>query len=149
MRALTLIQSMGWAIVSAQPPRAKRIENRPKPLPAWMRGKRVLVAVHDGASWNQEYAETVARITGRRPAQGPAAIVGAMILTGYHHNGQYTQDPWYSGPFGYGIEWAAALREPIPCRGMMGWWRVPEVVAGYCVALVPPDHVVGLIHEAA
>lgn len=34
--------------------------------------------------------------------------------------------PWYSGPFGYEIAEATAFPEPIPCRGMLGFWRVPE-----------------------
>jgi hypothetical protein len=33
---------------------------------------------------------------------------------------------WFSGPFGYEIDLAAAFPEPIPCRGMQGWWPVPK-----------------------
>jgi len=134
MRALTFIQPMGWAIVS----RTKRIENRSRPLPKWMQGRRTLVAVHGGKGWSNEYAATVTQILGRDIFASSASvsarqtgIIGAMILTGR----QFTEttrpfrgvnlDPWWGGPYGYEIEWAAALPDSIPYAGSLGWWSVP------------------------
>lgn len=129
MRALTLIRPMSAAIVHG----TKRVENRPKPLPKWMRDNRVLVAVHAGAGWDRDYELACERIDGpgfygERFAD--TGIVGAMILTGRAWVGrpedQYNAGPWYSGPHGYEIEWAAALPEPIPCRGMLGFWTIND-----------------------
>lgn len=134
MRALTLIQPMAWAIVSS----SKRIENRPLDLPKWMKGVRTEVAVHAGLKYDDGYAQTVKEITGAWPpenARRAGAIVGLMRLTGHVHTDAtdagvigYRNRPWYGGPFGYEIEDAVTLAEPVPCRGMMGWWRVPEKV---------------------
>lgn len=33
---------------------------------------------------------------------------------------------WYSGPFGYEIDRAVAFASPVPCRGMQGFWPVPD-----------------------
>ena len=35
---------------------------------------------------------------------------------------------WYSGTFGYEISMAIAFPKPIPCRGMLGFWTVPDDV---------------------
>lgn len=143
MRALTLTQPMGWAIVHG----TKRIENRPRPLPKWMQGKRTLVALHSGKAWSDEYAETIERIMGPcHPTPTEPGIIGAMILTGQMFTannlplivcgmGEYL-DSWYSGPYGYQIEWAAALSEPIEVGGFhRGFWRLPEDVAARVRAL--------------
>jgi hypothetical protein len=144
---------MGWAVVSG----TKRIENRPRALPKWMQGRRTLVAVHGGKGWSNEYVTTVSRIMGFMaiPDDGPewTGIIGAMILTGR----QFTEstrpfrgvnlDPWWGGPFGYEIEWAAALPTPIQCRGMMGWWTVPPEHENALRELVPVERVFGTIEE--
>lgn len=92
LRALTLVQPMASAIVVADP-RAKRIENRPRPLPKHMQGHETVIAVHAGLAWNDYYASLVGRLLGDAiDWDGLAAhrgcIVGLMRLTGR----QYTEE---------------------------------------------------------
>ncbi len=150
VRALTLIRPMAGAIVHG----SKRIENRPRNLPAAMRGVETVVAVHAGKAWSDAYWDTVARIDGVRASlTHPEGIIGLMRLSGrvfthtmvdeptgqYRDNNDYNMvmhtwvdgveaDPgrWYSGPFGYEIKDAVAFDEPVACRGMQGWWPVPD-----------------------
>ena len=149
LRALTLIRPMSAAIVHG----TKRIENRPMDLPKAMRGVETVVAVHAGKKWSEEYADLIMQIIGETEwdrlrelrlweAEG---IVGLMLLTGrvftktnppparpphdFTVMSGGTFDPWFSGPFGYEIKHAVALASPIACRGMQGWWPVPEDIA--------------------
>lgn len=152
LRAITLVRPMSAAIVHG----TKRIENRPMDLPKAMRGRETIVAVHAGKGWDGDYCRTVRAIDGgigKDQRQGvrvldgtpyeaymeDTGIVGLMRLTGR----VFTEAPitamgivhdeydrWYYGPFGYEIADAAAFPEPIPCRGMLGFWRVPaDVIA--------------------
>ncbi len=51
--------------------------------------------------------------------------------------GEYVSDdlsrriePWWRGPWGWLLEEAVLLPEPIPMRGQQGLWRLPEVQGG-------------------
>ena len=161
MRALTFIRPMSAAIVHG----TKRIENRPRDLPKPMRGKPTIVAVHAGKGWSDEYHETVYDIDGvlgtgvnrRRPEYHgrvlDQGIVGLMRLAGRVYKEISEDDdcvyfdgetpprskagPWYSGPYGYEIARAVAFATQVPCRGMLGFWTVPEglladLICGAC-----------------
>lgn len=142
LRALTLIRPMAAAIVHG----SKRIENRPVNLPRAMRGVPTIVAVHAGKKWDDEYWATVLRVDGDGISLpygdhvGDEGIVGLMRLTGrVFTEAPYVpypsplramrRDPWFSGPFGYEIDAVVAFPSPIPCRGMQGFWPVPEAIA--------------------
>lgn len=148
MRGLTFIAPMGYAVV-ADHPRAKRLENRPRSLPKSMLGVETVIVVHCGMKWSEEYAATVVRIFGqsdksekhlRAAANQGGKIIGLMRLTGRQFTDEDPAttrfslldnpvvDPWYAGPFAYEISEAIALPEPVPCRGMHGWWPVPDHV---------------------
>lgn len=142
LRALTLVQPMASAIIVADA-RSKRTENRPRPLPRHMQGHATVVAVHAGLGWDDAYAELVRRLLGDaidwdRIAGHHGCIVGLMRLTGrqFTADAPPINDPWWSGPYGYEIESAAALPDPVPCRDGFhrGWWRVPDHVARLVVA---------------
>lgn len=34
--------------------------------------------------------------------------------------------PWFFGPFGWALDEIRPLAEPVPCKGALGLWRVPE-----------------------
>jgi hypothetical protein len=147
LRALTLVQPMASAIVVADA-RFKRTENRSRPLPRYMQGHATVVAVHAGLGWDDAYAELVRRILGDaihwdRIAEHHGCIVGLMRLTGrqFTTDNPPVDDPWWSGPFGYEIEVAAALPDPILCREGFhrGWWRVPDGIASRVFASIAMD----------
>jgi hypothetical protein len=151
MRGLTFIAPMGQAVLArldnrrggpADHPRRKMIENRPKALPKKMATRPgAIVAVHCGLKWSDEYADTCRQIFGPKYDLIPGSIqhgqiIGLMKLTGRQFttapkalDTQFDYDPWYGGPFGYEIAEAVAFQNPIPCRGMQGWWPVPTDIA--------------------
>lgn len=139
MLALTLIQPMGHAIVEGWKP----IENRPRDLPPALRGVETVVAVHDGIRWSDDYATTIHKITGVSTLpHNASAIIGVMRLTGRvftlgakkredcipvihdDEDGAPRVNPWFSGVYGYEIAGAFRLPEPVPARGMLGFWMV-------------------------
>lgn len=150
MRALTLQQPMGWAIVNPHQ-KAKRIENRPKDLPKQMKDVETVVAVHAGKKWRDDYANMIAEILGIKeiPCYDEPGIIGLMRLSGrvYTHSDPPivgatftratgmripTADPWWAGNYGYEIKSAIMFpqqedgRPAIPCKGMLGFWTVPK-----------------------
>jgi hypothetical protein len=44
-------------------------------------------------------------------------------------------EPWWRGPWGWLLEDAVALPEPIPMRGAGGLWRIPATDAGHGLML--------------
>lgn len=154
LRALTLIRPMGQAIVYG----TKRIENRPRDLPAKMKGKRTIVAVHAGKGYDAAYLDSIISIDaveGVLPYAEHIAdegIIGLMMLSGrvftesekpwrqpalgdkcpwferLYPGCDVGLDPWYSGPFGYEIVDAVAFPRVFKCSGMLGFWRVAQQV---------------------
>ncbi len=150
VRALTLWRPWDYAITDL----GKRVENRPKPPPAALLGKRV--ALHagltyklDGFAWpdgverpNMRDPETarklniragklvaVATIVGWRDTRfGNGRVEVARWATGAQgaRIAGLGLDPWWLGPVGILLEDVFPLREPVPCRGQMGWWELPE-----------------------
>jgi hypothetical protein len=147
LRALTLTAPMGQAIVTAHP-RAKRIENRPRPLPKHMLGHETVIAVHAGVKWDAVYAQVVWQMLGHNLCYQDQAghIIGLMRLTGFQFTSRQQvisdapeQLGWWGGPYGYEIASAEALRQPVPCPGGFhrGWWAVPEDVAARVLEQLP------------
>lgn len=143
MLALTLIQPMGWAIVTPHP-NAKRHENRPRDLPASMRGVETVVAVHSGKKWDDDYATLISRLLGVKEIPIFEGVIGVMTLTGrvfaadyddwYVNDGQAVwrvgkkPSEWCFGRFAYEIKDATQLATPVLCKGALGFWRLPDDV---------------------
>lgn len=62
------------------------------------------------------------------------AIIGICNLVDCLHEDDYTEkvflreeeyNPWFCGPFGFILENARALQQPIPCKGQLGLFNVP------------------------
>lgn len=123
MLALTIKQPWVWAILSS----GKRIENRswrPKSsLPA-------TIAIHAGASYDAQGAELLEREFGLTVPCAQellelgqvGAVVGRAIVASV-----VTQSAsmWFSGPLGWQLEHVERCT-PIPMRGRLGLWRLPE-----------------------
>lgn len=48
-----------------------------------------------------------------------------------------TNDPWAFGPWCFVVDTVRLLDEPIPCRGMQGWWPLEEHLRARLSALCP------------
>jgi len=136
MRALSVRQPWAWAICHG-----KDVENR-------SRGTRYrgLLAIH--ASKSAPYREDVedpriaALITANGlddPASAQGAVVAVAELTGCHEPGHCLEvrpgqnagqcSPWaHASQFHWQITNVRPLPEPVPCKGMLGLWRLPDDV---------------------
>jgi len=130
VKALSIRQPWAWAICHG-----KDIENR-------SRGTRYrgLLAIH--ASKSPPYARdlddplvlmTIAEHGLDDPSSAQGAIVAVATLTGCHN--EATEEPRAScSPWAQrdACHWQLAnvrpLPEPVPCKGMLGLWRLPEDV---------------------
>ena len=140
MRALTLFQPWGWAVVAGH----KLVENRPWPPPRNMIG--VPFAVHAGKryDWNGEVAIAAAGVTmadGDPAFDARGAVIGIATVErvvrtnatpGFDeaHPGTLTDDQrrWYFGPYGWVLRDVVRLADPVPCRGFQMYWTLPADV---------------------
>jgi hypothetical protein len=124
IRGLTLHRPWAWAIAHG----TKRIENRQWEPPNWMLGE--YLAIHAGKKWDIEGAVTVAELHGLKWAhQLPPESVAEGIAAVAQLVGVKTEsdDPWFSGPFGWELARIVPL-DPIPCRGRQKLWHLPPDV---------------------
>lgn len=144
MRALTLWRPWDQPVADG----AKPVENRPNPPPRSLLGE--VVAIHAGQKYDYDGAEFI-KARGYRllPHDGGriGAIVGVARILGWvdqrRDRGRLATitcerddlerlqavrvNPWFFGPVGILLVDAVAIR-PVKCRGMQGWWTVPEDV---------------------
>lgn len=131
MRALSIRQPWAWAILHA----GKDIENRvwqPRNSALRFRG-RVLLHASKGCTRKEfdEACEYMYVLVGASPigelAELPrGAIVGAMTIADVVTQ---SDSKWFEGPVGLVLKDVVALPEPIPCKGALGYFRVPDDVA--------------------
>jgi hypothetical protein len=57
------------------------------------------------------------------------AILGAMLIDDVHHAETKPRSPWFVGPYGFHIANVRLFREPVPCKGALGFFEVPKIVA--------------------
>lgn len=152
MRCLTLWRPWDQAILRG----GKDVENRPGrwAIPA----AGILVALHAGATWDEDGAELVARtwpgaleLSGFslpggnrtwRPAFPRGAIVGlawmgppveARALLDEHPT-----NPWAYGPWCYPLHEVLALEEPVRWKGAQGLVHLPDHLEDALLALWAP-----------
>lgn len=139
LRGFTLIRPWTWTMIHAPEDRRKRIENRPLKLPE--KFVDVWVLFHSGRG--TEDAKTVDMIERTlgfklpRTAWDEGVIGRVKFSRMLRKNADDLfpadaapagQEPWFFGPYGYLVSASEALPKPIPCKGMLGWWRVPPHV---------------------
>lgn len=124
-----------WAILNL----GKDIENRPRP---WRHRGRVWL--HASAWWSLEGVEEEWRavracytasggqpgdtgITWRDMKNAGGAIVGSVELGGAVME---SESPWFFGPYGIKLANPVALAQPVPCKGALGLFRLPDDVMG-------------------
>ena len=115
------------------PPDRKEVENRTRPLPAIMVGKRI--AIHAAKSWDDSGALYIHEQGIRVPTRAQLASGALVALVTIER--QVTdatslpmlQRRWFCGPYGYVFSGMTPLPKSIPVKGMLGFWQVPEAVA--------------------
>ena len=130
MLALSVRQPWAWAILHA----GKRVENRVWALPQQLIGHRILLHASKGCT-RYEYedgADFIEAVSGLRPPpldQLPrGAIVGAFNLVGCVAPGEDGGDWHARDQYGFQLDRVAAIAEPVPCSGLLGFWKAPPEV---------------------
>ena len=132
MKAIAIRQPWASLILCG----AKDVENRNWRLPAAMVGQRVVVHaskkretrsyVTDVMGWHEDY---VIGLDDRLPIdwnQLPAgALLGEVTITGCV---QQSESRWFLGPYGFLLADPVTYAKPIPYKGQLGFFDVPDSV---------------------
>lgn len=130
MKALSIRQPWAWAILHA----GKDVENRD-----WFTPFKGRFAIHAAKGMTREeyfdFCEGYGNLVGAGLALDvivPAfdllprgAIVGVAEIVGCV---KQSKSAWFQGKYGFVLRDPVVLLEPIPCRGALGFWDVPEDV---------------------
>lgn len=129
MKALSVRAPWWWFILHG----GKDIENRD-----WRTNFRGRVLIHAGKWWNSEEvkddAETAVMLAPLRATPGPeitfermrkfgGCIVGSVEIADCVED---SVSPWFFGRFGFVLRNVIALPEPIPFKGALGFFDVPD-----------------------
>jgi hypothetical protein len=125
MRALTVCQPFAWGIIHGP----KTVENREWPVPATSPVPFTLV-IHAGLS--RSYVDALLA-DGTEPPPEKELVFGALIGTvqvveclpvGRVRGRRYTRHA--EGPWCWLLADPLPIRKPIPVRGKLGLWNVPD-----------------------
>lgn len=160
MRALTIKQPWAYAICHL----GKRVENRTWKPSAKLIGQRV--AIHAGVAVDDEALDHLDRVYGVPCGDGDdelprGKVVATARLVGFAqdrgdgprvlddfgdelHQATMAQlthgqlKAWWMGPIGHVLDDVRVLATPIPCKGALGYWRLPDGVAAEIEAQEQP-----------
>lgn len=120
MKALTIKQPWAWAIINAKRKR-KDIENR-----TWTTSLRGTIAIHAGKAVVRD-AEFPGGASQPKDGELEAgAIIGVVDLLKVVE--EHTS-PWFWGPYGFVLGNPRPLKKPIPIKGALGFWNVPDDIS--------------------
>lgn len=135
MRALSIKQPWLHAIVNG----TKRVENRHWAPPQWAIGATIGLAASKRFDWDAQFpAGNIAQWAA--PDRVPLGAVVAVARIAAAHDpaapcgtsqahGHRACSPWaLPGQWHWVLAEVRALADPVPCRGMLGLWRLPEDV---------------------
>ncbi len=126
MRALTLKRPWTDAILAGE----KDFENRSWPLPTGLFDRDV--ALHAGKSYDREGAEWMwtegiyVPPGNQKSPRGIVAVVSFDFQVRPDGPNDIANSPWFCGPYGWHIQVKHVFEKPIPCKGALGFWRLPE-----------------------
>jgi hypothetical protein len=133
MYVLSGKQPWFWAIVTGH----KRIENR-KWRP-WERVRGKQVALHASKTWDPVGERMCCEVMDLSVLPAAARITGAIVgvatvedtivtTTPEAENVEPGQGFWFMGPYGWVLSNVHALETPIPCRGSLALWPLPDLL---------------------
>jgi hypothetical protein len=130
---ITLRQPWAWAMACLD----KRIENRVWIPRRGMHGKPI--AIHAGQAFDDDGARWLWR-RGLLKAPFPPGVRvrGAVVAVAtFDRVVSVSNDPWFTGPVGWVFSACVALPSPVPCRGQLGLWLLPEDVRVEVLSQMP------------
>ena len=130
LRALSIIQPWAECIIL----HGKNVENR-----SWTTNKRGYIAIHASAKKDKERFEIVQDNYGVKldPDNsdfgcilGFARIVNVIDKKSINRNTK----KWFMGKYGIVLTDIIILKEPVPVKGALGFWKIPPSVLKKCLA---------------
>jgi hypothetical protein len=146
VNSLTIKPPWSWAITHS----TKRIENR-----GWQRPFRGTLAIHAGKGWDEDGQDSpILRRAWQNAGQDLRALMpnnsrialGAVVavadvvdICGAQMRSYIPSDcecgPWAArAQYHWRLDNVRALSEPVPCRGALGLWTLPDDVEAAVVA---------------
>jgi hypothetical protein len=123
MRGFSLQQYYLYAVTDLD----KRIENRTWKPPKHIVGKRI--ALHASKAIMPGSLNAVASLghistNSLMAIDIPRGVIVATAVVEGHAT--ESRNRWFFGPYGWILSRVHKLDNPIPCKGMLGLWRVPR-----------------------
>jgi len=122
MKALSVRQPWAYLIVTGEKP----VENR-----GWSSAYFGPLLIHaaltpdlDGGRWVSEQFPNIRIPPPRELAYG--AIIGGVRMLG--GSWMYESSPWFTGPYGFMFDRPRMFPAPIPYKGQLGFFDVPDGV---------------------
>jgi hypothetical protein len=143
MRALTLQRPWDWCIYALPARERKDVENRSWIPPDWIIGERI--AIHSGLYYNAEAADMLrgedVSVPPRNELPAGAITCTAVVLGWIHESGSSSkslkptaaaralESEWWGGEgYGWVIGDVKRLSVPVPCKGALKLWHLPQKV---------------------
>jgi hypothetical protein len=126
MKALTIKQPWAWAIMAG----LKTAENR-----SWFTPHRGRLLIHAGARIDARsvVGDVFAAAGAVLPTElATGVILGTVDLVSICSPRELAGDPWAFGPWCWRLENPQPFAEPIPWRGQLGLFDVPDSVLPAC-----------------
>lgn len=128
--ALSIRQPYAWAIVEGW----KDVENR-----SWSTKRRGTIAVHASTNFPRvDYEDFVTETwelirsqvaSNTAPAYEDFPLGAFVGLVDIVDCVERHRSLWFDGPFGFVLANPRTLREPIPYKGALNFWKVPDAIA--------------------
>lgn len=129
MKCLSVRQPYAWCLFHG-----KDVENRTWPLPHEMIGQRILIhaAKTDYDIWGKLDKNELAALSSPLPTVFVhGAIIGTVKIIGYIAKDESTLNVWkVPGQYGFQISEPYEFTKPIPYRGQLGFFEVPDETLG-------------------
>ena len=119
MKAITLYRPWSYAVAHL----GKDIENRSWKCPLPIGSN---LAIHSGQKWDKQGAEWIKNTLGLQLPKEEEIQPGQIIcVITFGGNLTESESKWFFGPYGWALEDAFVLPEPVPCKGAQGLWSIP------------------------
>ncbi|MBY0515365.1 MAG: hypothetical protein K2P81_00550 [Bacteriovoracaceae bacterium] len=130
MRALSIMQPWAECIIF----HGKNVENR-----SWSTQKRGYIAIHASARMDKGRYERVREEYGLKldPEESSfGSILGFAKIVDVVDKKSLTRKTkkWFMGDYGFVLEDIIILKEPVPSKGSLSFWKIPPAVMKKCLA---------------
>ena len=152
MRALTLKQPWLYAIEHL----GKRVENRSWDIPFRLRGHWIALQAGKSRDDLERFGVISIHGLGTIPpwteltfGSVSSVVKFSQVIIARKELVPESTRKWFFGPSGWMITDLVLLKEPIPCRGMLGLWTVPADIEEQIKAQLPMPVTALTISEVA